>query len=569
MILISILCPVYAYAEDLYIGQSSAGAGDGTSCANQRAISFFNTAGNWGVGANKISAGDTVYLCGTITTAMAVQGAGSAGNIITISPAPAQTTTIDATGMTSAVFNFSGYNYVTLDGVSGDKVAGDTDYRLVFTNLASTAGTNTFAVYENNSGNHIAIKHVKAIFTGSTSPDDNGGGIYVRSIDGVDFEIAYCWVTGTSAPNKHAMGITTFAGAGNGTSYTSFAIIHHNYVEYMYHDGMRGGANNSFYNNYIKEIGGSGHSDGIICQSGNYCAIYNNTFDNGAEIYLDNILDNTRTGIRVYNNVGWNSGAGASFGVEIISEGGGSSVWDDVVIANNTFCNSASGIRGSGGAVTNLVIMNNIFCAPTQSYENITGSNGITFSYASNTSFDYNAYGLGGPNSPDIHNVSTVISTLAELQALSPARETNGRTGTVTFVNSGTGDFHLSGSDTVAQGNGVDLTSTYSYLTTDKDGVARPNGSAWDVGAYEYVPVTTNGLALFLQSVEVLIPLSGLLWHFRRGLVSAAAYLSLSTQLLMALIVVPQLEIAGRRSAFVAITTASRAMTLLARRGGR
>lgn len=482
--LLLILFPVFAYAETLYIGQSSAGAGDGTSCANQRAISFFNTAGNWGVGANKISAGDTVYLCGTITTAMTVQGAGSAGNIITISPAPAQTTTIDATGLTDAIFNFSGQDYVTLDGLTGDKVAGDTNYTLVFTNLAETSG-NTYGVYSGSGSSNIKVLHVKFVWTSTSGSSDNTSGVYLANTGGgANIEIAYCWVTGTSAPNKHAMGLTSWTGAGNGTSFTSASLIHHNQVEFLWHDGIRTDSNSSVYNNYVKEIGGSGHSDGIICQSGKYCQIYNNTLENGAELYMDHsILSSTQGPTRIYNNVSWNSGGGAGFGVEIIS-GGGASITDDVVIANNTFCNSASGIRGSGGTITNLVIMNNIFCAPSQNYQNITGSGGITFGYASDTAFDYNAYGLGGPQSPDIHNVSGVISTLAELQALSPARETNGRTGTVTFVNSGTGDFHLSGSDTVARGNGVDLTSTYSYLTTDKDGNTR--SGAWDLGAYEY-----------------------------------------------------------------------------------
>ena len=568
MILISILCPVYAYAEDLYIGQSSAGAGDGTSCANQRAISFFNTAGNWGVGANKISAGDTVYLCGTITTKMTVQAAGSAGNVITISPAPSQTTTFDATGQTGAMLNFAGNQYITLDGVTGDKVAGDTNYTLIFTNLASTGGDNTYAMYDNGGGSNVIIKHVKAIFTGSASSDDNGGCVFITSVSGGGYEVSHVWCTGTSEPNKHAQGITSFTGSGNGTSFTSASIIHHNWIEYIYHDGIRVDANASVYNNHLLDVKGSGHSDAIICQSGNYCQIYNNFLDNASDLYLDNILNNTRSHVRVYNNVVVNSTA---FGIDIVAEGGASSGWDDVVIANNTFWNiSGSPIRGSPGtALTNFVWLNNILSSPSGSYENITLDSVTSITFASATSWDYNAYGTGGSLYPDIANLAVgQIYTLAELQALSPARETNGRVGNVTFVNSGSGDLHLASGDTVAQGNGVDLTSTYSYLTTDKDGVARPSGSAWDLGAYEYVATTTNGLALFLRSVEVLIPLSGIAWHFRRGIASVLTYIRLSVQLVMALIVVPHLVLAGRTTALITVNVANRTMALLGTQKG-
>jgi hypothetical protein len=45
-----------------------------------------------------------------------------------------------------------------------------------------------------------------------------------------------------------------------------------------------------------------------------------------------------------------------------------------------------------------------------------------------------------------------------------------------------TNDFHLLAGDTVARNTGVALAS---FFTTDKDGVARPQGGAWDRGPYE------------------------------------------------------------------------------------
>ena len=50
------------------------------------------------------------------------------------------------------------------------------------------------------------------------------------------------------------------------------------------------------------------------------------------------------------------------------------------------------------------------------------------------------------------------------------------------FVNYASNDFHLSSSDGVARDGGV----TLSYFSTDKDGVTRPQGTAWDIGPYEF-----------------------------------------------------------------------------------
>src|SRR5215471_5938637 len=85
LILICLFCPVFANASisTVYIGQSSAGAGDGASCANQKALTFFNTAGNWGAGPSQIGPDTVVHFCGTITTPLAIGGSGTAGHVIT------------------------------------------------------------------------------------------------------------------------------------------------------------------------------------------------------------------------------------------------------------------------------------------------------------------------------------------------------------------------------------------------------------------------------------------------------------------------------------------------------
>ncbi len=57
----------FASAADIYLADSARGTVDGSSCANARAWTYFNSAGNWGSGSTQIGPGTTVHLCGTIT----------------------------------------------------------------------------------------------------------------------------------------------------------------------------------------------------------------------------------------------------------------------------------------------------------------------------------------------------------------------------------------------------------------------------------------------------------------------------------------------------------------------
>ena len=82
LIILLLLC-VTARAETLWVGQVAAGADDGSSAANCKSLTWLNTVGNWGVGAAKVSAGDTVFFTGTITNAFIVPASGDLGNPVT------------------------------------------------------------------------------------------------------------------------------------------------------------------------------------------------------------------------------------------------------------------------------------------------------------------------------------------------------------------------------------------------------------------------------------------------------------------------------------------------------
>ena len=104
-----------AASSNIYIAQSAAGSADGSSCANARAASFFNSSGNWGTGTTQIGSGTVVHLCGTITTDFTSQGSGASGNPVVV----------DGTGATMSGVGFTvTKNYLTLQNIRFPNGAG-------------------------------------------------------------------------------------------------------------------------------------------------------------------------------------------------------------------------------------------------------------------------------------------------------------------------------------------------------------------------------------------------------------------------------------------------------------
>ena len=99
-----ILLIANANASDIYAAQSQAGSHDGSSCANAIATSAL-TAGNE-------SGGNTIHLCGTITSNIDIQGGGSAGNLLTFKWESGARVSI----LSGYIFNPNGYSYLLFDG---------------------------------------------------------------------------------------------------------------------------------------------------------------------------------------------------------------------------------------------------------------------------------------------------------------------------------------------------------------------------------------------------------------------------------------------------------------------
>lgn len=154
------------------------------------------------------------------------------------------------------------------------------------------------------------------------------------------------------------------------------------------------------------------------------------------------------SGIDVYNNQ-----ADATFIMGVGDTSG-------VKVQNNTFVSHETMTPFGGLGIQfenspNSIVRNNVF-------EHVNGNGNAIVSYDSASQSgavaDYNCYRLA-----------------------STPQGAHDRQGNINFVNEGSKDYHLQSSSVC-----VNYGLTISTITTDRDGTTRPQGSAYDIGAYEY-----------------------------------------------------------------------------------
>jgi hypothetical protein len=162
---------------------------------------------------------------------------------------------------------------------------------------------------------------------------------------------------------------------------------------------------------------------------------------------------------------------------------------DYVYVHNNTFVEYGSNDAGhrlldvGPNCKENIEIKNNIIYmvqSTTKNYKSSIASDSMDI--------DYNVYYKGNGTTiwdDDGHGGN---QTWSQWQSL--GWDSNGYYGNPLFVHlpatgatSSSGDYQLTSSSTYCINKGYDLSSLF---TDDKNGVTRPSGSAWDIGAYEF-----------------------------------------------------------------------------------
>ena len=158
-------------------------------------------------------------------------------------------------------------------------------------------------------------------------------------------------------------------------------------------------------------------------------------------------------------------------------------------ILNNTFVDCDGGnrtiwfseFRGNPNpAAWGIEIKNNIFynCGASGMIIYVTNSTGIT-----NGSFAFDGNVYYGNGTRYVGYRGTTYTTPNWIAAHEPhGKVAQPLFATYTYQGA-SNDFHLQASDTVARDAGLDLSA---YFGTDFDGVGRPQGTTWDIGAYEY-----------------------------------------------------------------------------------
>jgi hypothetical protein len=493
-----------AFAANYYIAQSAAGEEDGTSCANAYAYDW-----NW----SGVTAGDTVYMCGSFSSDVTVNASGSSGtgNEVTLkscADGEANCGTGNAAAFSATYWTTSSpaieclsKNYVIIDGNDvGTIEATDNGDSSIKNNSQNGYGIHV------SGGSNVEVMGwtVEDIYVQpyNVTPDPMGKDgpstvcIFIDASDDVYIHDNTVHDAGTCILYRNTTGThgniylydNTVSGcnwgicaiAGGGSTVMENTRIYNNDIEIgvnwitpggTYHlngsyDYVVSGAEIDglwFYNNYVhgpSNPPGSWTCTGFFWQgAGNVHGVkaFNNLMvgvsGDPANFYLS---ANGHDAIAVNNTIIGYDNTDTATGIKVQ----GCDTGDDPcpVMKNNISVDARYGIwvNNTDENDANVTDFNNVFDAGTQViYQDSVGNNFYTLS-------QWQSAAGGCPGTG--HDCSSLTSN--------PQLDGNYR------LNSGS----------PAISAGENLTSLgITELNSDKSGATRPSVGDWDIGAYEYV----------------------------------------------------------------------------------
>lgn len=460
--------------ETLYVTQSGAGSADGSSLGNAWSMASLNTSGNWGAGAGKVSAGDTVILNGTITSTLTVQGSGSAGNPVTIQFADSSAKFSKAFWgtTTSAGIYATGKSYITIDGnfagiientANGDALANQQQSHGIYT----TGGTNIIV-------KNLTIRTIFIHTAGTSNPAGVAPYTTVgwQADDGAALEMHDCTISNayTSALwKKTGAGTSTgFSVYNNTTSACSTSIVvaasagtmdsiavyknditmganwyevpNANHIDGIHLWGIGGSlSNTSIYSNYI-------HGDGSLHSTGHI--FYEASF--GTVLTYNNVLvGSTNKPAEGYINAAYNGA------------GGTTRIYNNRIVGLGTASSGGNGITIDPTNASMVVYLagNSLSSLYTGYYEPTATS---TLTADKNVYYNLGNTGIRG-------------TTSANLAAWRTA--TGGEANSSSLTQNDSAPYYIPVATSSAIGTGQDNSA---YFTTDISGATR---SSWDIGA--------------------------------------------------------------------------------------
>lgn len=323
----------------------------------------------------------------------------------------------------------------------------------------------------------------------------SGGSPGIASVYGSGGEIAHCWIH-----DIQGSAAIQLSGKNQTAMQYDLTKVYQNRIQVnsvvatgLGPDGIQACNGLSFYSNHIYGVAGTvvggEHQDLFQGQGTAYHKIYANLFENSSDamIGVDSMGSSTAGRAKIFNNVFRCTTGSGTVAIRYYNsyEPGIISQFLDLAIDNNTFVDLSLqtdyglAIRFDAGAgatasAQNTRVRNNIFA-------NCGGANPVIAVMGSGLQagwdIDYNLLNPGAQGSADIQFVGVGDWTQAHGQAMLP-----------TFVAYQPGatnnNFRLTKTDSAAKDKGVSL----GDFAQDQDGVPRPQGAGWDIGAYEVAP---------------------------------------------------------------------------------
>ena len=491
------------FAADFYIAQTAAGSANGTACADAYAVTWFNTTGSWANPkvAGKVGPGDTVHLCGTVSSPLSQGIAGSSGTVITILWEQGAVLSLDpSTSTWNSIADMAVQNYTLVDGGgNADCTAASTPWSCC-TGAGNGTCTNGTIEFINNGD---ALSHQIA-----------GSGILVGGISNVEIknltiQNLYVHTPGTTTP----VDLTT-VGAIYGNPWGSNISVHNN----TFHDicwvlnASAGGTGINIYNNYFYNfdhgLGGFPGANGMN--------VYNNHFGTTAiwdtssnQYHHDGIhffwnTGGSATGVNIYNNLfdgNWGVNNTAHIFFECDWNHPDPNSCTNFNVFNNVHIQYAGNMLNDGfvaGGSTNFNFRNNTYIG-----SGVSGSIGVggleCTSFKNNvisgvaTFTNFNSFSAGSLNNNIYANPVSGAAGLFEfngayettLAAWKTATGQDGSSSQVSTAGLSSTGVPQAGAATI--GAGTNLTSLgIAALNSDITGSARPATGAWDIGAYVY-----------------------------------------------------------------------------------
>ncbi|MGZ3770557.1 MAG: choice-of-anchor Q domain-containing protein [Bdellovibrio sp.] len=428
-----------ARAANWYVDNSVTISGNGQSWSSAFQ-NFSNIA--W----SSIQPGDSIFISGGVTsqTYTSTLDLGASGTVSSrILIRVGQDIGHNGTVILDGVSISSNYqNYFTIDGSVG------TNSRLKIQNVTDASKDNGWAI-EALGAVGVTVRYV-------TITNCNNA---INLTYGDNFEIDH-----NSFTTRGDVGIRNIMAPDMGWDRN---LIHDNSLTSLFNGGgpdtIQVGNSTSIYNNTIQVIQDASaltgqHTDNLQL-AGRYVKVFGNSFTNvgDSNIDYDAWADGAIQDVYIYNNlfhIATQIDPYPEF-IRMYTTGLPINIFSNVKILNNTFIDDIGGVRmigfsfGNGtGAGDGNEIRNNLAKGSSSMGFNVDSSSGFTVSLSNN-----------------IYPGQQTVDTTAIIGV--PSLDSN-------FIPTAT--------DTLARDRGA----TLSYFSTDKLGTSRPQGSAWDIGAFEY-----------------------------------------------------------------------------------